>query len=59
LARLSYHIAGSFVLHLTECFFQSSNRDETLDGIRARIQAVFGVSLDEIENGWLAMLRAG
>lgn len=64
---LSYHLAGSFVLHLTERFglsavlrfFQTSNRDETLDGIRAHIKAVFGVSLDEIENSWLAMLRAG
>jgi hypothetical protein len=63
---LGYQIAGSFVLHLTERFglstvlrfFQTSNRDDTLAVIRARIHGVFGVSLDEIESNWLAMLRA-
>ena len=62
---LSYRMAGSFVLHLTEQFglaavlrfFQTNNRDETLDAIRTRVQATFGVSLEDAENGWLAMLR--
>lgn len=62
---LSYRMAGSFVLHLTERFglpavlrfLQTSNRDETLDAIRARALAVFGASLEEAESGWLAMLR--
>ena len=62
---LGRRIAGSFVLHITERFglaavlrfFQGSNRDETLDGIRTRIHTVFGVSLEDIEKSWLAMLR--
>ena len=62
---LSYRMAGSFVLHLTERFglpavlrsFQTNNRDETLDAIRARIQTVFGVSLEDVESSWLAVLR--
>ena len=62
---LSYRMAGSFVLHLTERFglpavlrfFQTNNRDESLDTIRARVQATFGVSLDEVEASWLAMLQ--
>jgi len=62
---LSYRLAGSFVLYLTERFglptvlrvFQTSNRDESLGEIRARIQAVFGLSLEEVESNWLAMLR--
>ncbi len=62
---LSYRLAGSFVLHLTERFglpavlrfFQTNNRDESLEVIRTRMQAVFGVSLDEAEAGWLLMLR--
>jgi hypothetical protein len=62
---LSYRMAGSFVLHLTERFglpavlrfFQTNNRDESLDAIRARIEAVFGVPLEDAESSWLAMLR--
>jgi hypothetical protein len=63
---LSYRVAGSFVLHMTERFglpavlqfFQRvNNREESLDTIRARIQAVFGVSLEDVEASWLAMLR--
>jgi len=64
---LSYRMAGSLVLHLTERFglpavlrfFRTDNRDESLDTIRARVQAAFGVSLDEAEASWLAMLRQG
>lgn len=62
---LSYRLAGSFVLHRTERFglatvlrfFQTNDRDESLSAIRARVQAVFGVSLDDAESDWLAMLR--
>jgi hypothetical protein len=62
---LSYRMAGSFVLHLSERFglptvlrfFQVNNRDESLDAIRARMQAVFGMPLEEAERSWLEMLR--
>ena len=63
---LSYRMAGSFVLHMTERFglpallqfFRgTNNRDESLDAIRTRIQSVYGVSLEDIESSWLAMLR--
>ena len=62
----SYRIAGSFVLHMTERFglpavlqfFRGvNNREESLDTIRARVQAVFSVPLEDIEATWLAMLR--
>lgn len=64
---LSYRMAGSFMLHLTERFglpavlrfLQTNNRDETLDAIRSRTQATFGVSLEEAESSWLTMLRGG
>jgi hypothetical protein len=64
--ELSYRVAGSFVLHITErfglpavlqFFRQSTNRDESLDAIRVRMQLVFGTTLEEVEGGWLAMLR--
>ena len=62
---LSYRMAGSFVLHLTERFglpdvlrfFQTNNRDETLDAIRTRFRNVFGASLEDAESSWLAVLR--
>lgn len=62
---LSYRMAGSFVLHLTERFglpavlqaFATRNRDESLEAIRARLLSVFGLSLEQLESGWLAMLR--
>jgi hypothetical protein len=63
---LSYRVAGSFVLHMTERFglpavlrfFRGvNNREESLETIRARLQAVFGAPLEDIEAGWLAMLR--
>ena len=62
---LSYRMAGSFVLHLTERFglpavlrfIGTNNRDESLDAIQARMQAVFGVPLEEAERSWLEMLR--
>jgi hypothetical protein len=62
---LSYRFAGSFVLHMTERFglpaviqfFRTNNRNESLDTIRARVQMVFGTSLEDIEATWLATLR--
>ena len=62
---LSYRMAGSFVLHLTERFglpdvlrfFQTSNRDETVDAIRTRFRNVFGASLEDAESTWLVVLR--
>lgn len=63
---LSYRVAGSFVLHMTERFglpavlqfFRGvNNRDESLNTIRTRVQTVFGVSLENLETSWLEMLR--
>jgi hypothetical protein len=62
---MSYRMAGSFVLHMTErfgvagilLFFRTNNRDESLDAIRARLLSVYGVSLEDIEASWLASLR--
>jgi hypothetical protein len=62
---LSYRMAGSFMLHLTERyglpavirFFQATDREESLDTIRTRIQMVFGASLEDLESSWLTMLR--
>jgi hypothetical protein len=62
---LSYRMAGSFVLYLTERFglpavlrfFATNNREESIDAIRARFQSVFGVPLDDVASDWLVMLR--
>ena len=62
---MSYRMAGSFVLYMTQRFglpevlelFQGGDRDESLDAIRARIRATLGVSLEDIEASWLTMLR--
>jgi hypothetical protein len=63
---LSYRMAGSFTLYLTErfglpavlrFFVQANGRDESVNAIRARMQAVFGASLEDVESGWLAKLR--
>ena len=63
---LSYRMAGSFMLYLTErygletvlrFFAQGGGRDESLGTIRSRMDSVFGASLDDIERGWLDMLR--
>ena len=62
---LSYRMAGSFVLRMTERFglsavlqfFQASNREESTTAIRGRIRSVFGVTLEDIEDSWLAFLR--
>jgi hypothetical protein len=64
---LAYRMAGSFVLYLTErfglpavrrFFAEAGGRDETLETIRQRTQAVFGTTLDEVERDWLTMLRS-
>jgi hypothetical protein len=64
-STMSYRMAGSFVLYLTERFglpamlrfMQVNDRDESLEAVQGRAQAVFGVSLDQLESDWLAMLR--
>jgi hypothetical protein len=64
---MSYRMAGSFMLHLVQRFgvnrvlqfLRGTSRDETLSAINARLQAVFGVPLEDIENSWLTALRAG
>ena len=62
----AYRTAGSFVLYLTErfgleavlrFFSQPVGRDESLETIRARMQSVFGESLEEAEGAWLDLLR--
>ncbi len=61
---MSYRMAGSFVLHLTEraglpamlTFMRVNNPEESLNAIRDRLQSVFGASLEELESGWRAML---
>lgn len=62
---MSYRMAGSFVLYLTEHFglpavlgfFRGGARDESLATTRARLQAALGVTLEEVESGWLETLR--
>ncbi len=62
---LSYRMAGSFVLFLQErvglaqalAFLRTSGRDDSLATIRARFQQAFGLTLDEAEAEWLAMLQ--
>jgi len=62
---LSYRMAGSFVLYLTERFglpavlgfFRSGAREDSLATTRARLQAAFGVTLEQAEAGWLDTLR--
>ena len=62
---MSYRMAGSFVLHLTERFglaavlgfFPGKHPDDAAGTIDTRMQAAFGVSLADAESAWLAMLR--
>lgn len=63
---LSYRYAGSFVRFLIdrydvplvlEFFRRGGGRDESIAAIRARTDAVFGRSFDDIEADWLAFLR--
>ena len=62
---LSYRMAGSFVLYLTERFglaavlrfFRDGTRSEPLSAIENRMHATFGLGLDEAQAAWLAILR--
>jgi hypothetical protein len=62
---LSYRMSGSFVLFLEErfglprvlAFFRVSGRDDSLDEVRARFQQTFGLTLEEAEAAWLAILQ--
>jgi len=63
---MSYRVAGSFVRFLIErqgmtavldFFRQAGGRDESISAIRARTEAVFRRSLEELEADWLAILR--
>lgn len=62
---MSYRMAGSFVLYLTErfglpsvqAFFRNSTRGDSLNTIRARMQSAFGVTIEQAEADWLEMLR--
>jgi hypothetical protein len=62
---MSYRMAGSFVLFLTErfglpavqAFMRGATRDDSLATVRARMETAFAVSLDVAEAEWLQMLR--
>jgi hypothetical protein len=62
---MSYRMAGSFVLYLTERFGLPSVLDllrggggatESFATIQTRMHAIFGLSVEEAERDWLAML---
>lgn len=65
-STMSYRMAGSFVLYLTErfglssmmAFLRGGGRSESLAAIQGRMQSVFGLSVEEAESGWIAMLQA-
>jgi len=65
-STMSYRMAGSFMLHLTERFglpsvlefLRGDGRNESLATIQARMRSVFGVSLEDAESTWLQMLAA-
>jgi len=62
---LSYRMAGSFVLYLTDrfgmpalqAFMRGASRDDSLAVVRDRMQSAFGVSLEQAEAEWLGLLR--
>lgn len=62
---LSYRLAGSFVLYLTErfglpavlSFFRDATRGDSLVTIQDGMQAAFRLSLDQVEAEWLETLR--
>lgn len=62
---LSYRMAGSFVLYLTERFglaavlgfLRSSTRGDPLDTIESRVRDAFGLSVGQAEADWLERLR--
>jgi hypothetical protein len=64
-STMSYRMAGSFVLYLTERFGLPSVLNmlrggggamESLATIQGRMRSVFGLSVEELESDWLAML---
>jgi hypothetical protein len=65
-STMSYRMAGSFMLHLTERyglpsvleFLRGGGSSESLATIQARMRTVFGVSVEEAESSWLEMLAA-
>ena len=65
-STMSYRMAGSFMLHLTERFglpsvlqfLRGDGPNESLATIQARMRSVFGVSLEEAESSWVQMLAA-
>jgi hypothetical protein len=65
-STMSYRMAGSFVLYLTERFglpsvlqmLRGGGPLESLAAIQARMQSVFGLSVEAAEAGWLEMLAA-
>ena len=62
---LSYRMAGSFVLYLTERFglpavlryFTDTARGDSLATIQSGVQMAFGLSVEQAEADWLEMLR--
>lgn len=62
---LSYRVAGSFVLYLTErfgmpalqAFMRGATRDDSVSTVRSRMQAAFGLTLEQAEADWVATLR--
>lgn len=65
-STMSYRMAGSFVLYLTERFglpsvlgmLRGEGAMESLGAIQARMRLVFGLSVEEAETGWLDMLAS-
>ncbi len=65
-STMSYRMAGSFMLHLTERFglpsvlefLRGGGSNESLATIQARMRSVFGVSVEEAETSWLEILAA-
>jgi hypothetical protein len=61
---MSYRMAGSFVLYLTErfglpsvlAFLRGGGPTESLATIQSRMQSVFGLSVEAAESGWLAVV---
>jgi hypothetical protein len=61
---LSYRMAGSFVLYLTDrfgmpalqAFVRGATRNDSAGTVRSRMAAAFGVSLEEAEADWLVLL---
>jgi hypothetical protein len=62
---LSYREAGSFMRFTIDRygiervleFFRISSRTDSVAVIKERFQSAFGVSMDDVEREWLAMLR--